>query len=79
MLSNMCRNWVVNSSWPLRRYKLQIQASVIGMPIKKIRKLILLKLENYPLKPSLTLAYQKFKECYIVVLEDLILFRSDNI
>ncbi len=66
MLNNMCRSWVVKSSWPLKRYRLQIQAFVIGLPIKKIWELIMLKPKNYPLKPSLTLKYQKFKECYIV-------------
>jgi hypothetical protein len=66
MLSNIWKRWVVSSSLPLRKYKLQIQASIIGLPTKKIEKFILLKPDNYPLKPSLTLEYQKFKECYIV-------------
>jgi hypothetical protein len=66
MLSNMRRSWVLNNSWPLKQYKVQIQAYVIGLPIKNIHELILLKLNNYPLKPSFTLEYQKFKEFYIV-------------
>ncbi len=46
MLNNMCRSWVVKSSWPLKRYRLQIQAFVIGLPIKKIWELIMLKPKN---------------------------------
>jgi hypothetical protein len=35
ILSNMHRSWAVNSSWPLRRCKLQIQAFVTGLTIRR--------------------------------------------
>jgi len=31
----MHRSWVINSSWPLRRCKMEIHASLMGLPIRR--------------------------------------------